>query len=395
MKDITAGLPRILCVDDDENILDGFQRHLRKKFRVYTATGANEGLKAVIDAGPFPVVVSDYKMPGMNGIQFLAQVRGLAPDSVRIMLTGQTDFATAIAAVNQGNIFRFLVKPCAPMILEKILESGLDQHRLITAERQLTQETLLGCLQVLVEVLSIVRPDAFGRASRVRRYVRHVVEALELPDAWQFEAAAMLSQVGWITLPPQVFEKAIAGQAMSAIEKEHFLGHAHSAARILEKVPRLDGVARIIEKHNTPFRDLPSHPTLALIDFESLGSQILNAAIDFDTLRQEDQKHAHAIAKMESFPGTYMPEVLKALATIEEAEALEKVVAIPALHLSSGMILEEDLLNDVGLVLLGKGQEVTSTFAQRLSKFNYGVANGQQCRVRVPRQPEVVSEGGR
>ncbi len=104
-------LPAVLCVDDDAFILDGFRRQLRNKFNVYTAEGPREGLETVSKNGPFTVIVSDFQMPGMNGIEFLTRVRALAPDSVRVMLTGQADFATAIAAVNQGNIFRFLVKP--------------------------------------------------------------------------------------------------------------------------------------------------------------------------------------------------------------------------------------------------------------------------------------------
>jgi len=130
----------ILCVDDDPNILEALQRQFRKTFRIETALGPERGLALMQAKGPFAVVISDLRMPGMNGIQFLTNVRMLAPETVRVMFTGQADLADAIAAVNQGAIFRFLLKPSSAIILSKVIESALEQHRLIVAERQLTQQ---------------------------------------------------------------------------------------------------------------------------------------------------------------------------------------------------------------------------------------------------------------
>ena len=191
----------ILCVDDDPNILASFERQFRKRFTIETATGAEKGLEVIAQKGPFAVVVSDLHMPGMDGIEFLNRVRSQWPQTIRIMLTGQADLSTAIAAVNQGNIFRFLVKPCTTTILGLVIEAALEQHRLQMAERQLTEQTLLGCVNVLVDILGIVQPDAFSRAVRLRRYVQHLAGAIGGATTWEFEAAAMLSQIGWITLP--------------------------------------------------------------------------------------------------------------------------------------------------------------------------------------------------
>src|SRR5579863_5194368 len=164
----------ILCVDDDPNILAAIQRQFRKTFSIETAIGPEEGLAAIANKGPFAVVISDLRMPGMSGIQFLATVRARSPDTVRVMLTGQADMSDAIAAINQGAIFRFLVKPSSATILGKVIEAALEQHRLIVAERQLTQQTLVGCVEVLCEILSIVEPVAFSRTNRVLRYVRQL-----------------------------------------------------------------------------------------------------------------------------------------------------------------------------------------------------------------------------
>ena len=172
--------PRVLFVDDDPDILNGFKRQLHTRFDVDIALGGEEGLSAVGSRGPYAVIVADMGMPDMDGIQFLGQVKKSAPETVRIMLTGHSDAQTAIDAVNQGNIFRFLTKPCMHYVLVDILNAGVEQYHLVMAEKELLEKTLKGSLKVLTGVLSVVNPSAFGRASRVQRVVRDLVAVLEV-----------------------------------------------------------------------------------------------------------------------------------------------------------------------------------------------------------------------
>ena len=139
---MTTTKPAILCVDDEPRVLEGMQRNLRKKFRVTTALGPQEGLQKLADGGPFAVVVSDMKMPTMNGAELLELVRERSPQSTRVLLTGQSSMEDAIAAVNRGAIFRFLTKPCPPPELVDALEQAAEQHRLLTVERELLDKTL-------------------------------------------------------------------------------------------------------------------------------------------------------------------------------------------------------------------------------------------------------------
>ena len=118
--------PSILCVDDEVNILEGLQDNLRRKFKVHTASSGTEGLAVLKSEGPFPVVISDMRMPEMNGAEFLSQVRNLYPDSMRILLTGQSDIESAISAVNEGQIFRFLTKPCETDNLVSVIQLALS-----------------------------------------------------------------------------------------------------------------------------------------------------------------------------------------------------------------------------------------------------------------------------
>ena len=121
---------KILLVDDEPSVLEGLQRQFRKQFCLYTAPGGQQGLTTVRVLGPFAVVVSDCRMPSMDGIQFLDLVKKIAPNTVRIMLTGNNDLHTAMEAVNRGEIFRFLTKPCEPEIFSKALEDGIKQYQL-------------------------------------------------------------------------------------------------------------------------------------------------------------------------------------------------------------------------------------------------------------------------
>lgn len=119
---------RILFVDDDSNILDGYKRQLRKHFDIETADGGEKGLDLVKNDGPFAVIVSDLKMPGMNGNQFLAHVKDISPETTRILLTGYADLKSAIEAINTGRIFRLLTKPCDKIDLIQTLENGVEQY---------------------------------------------------------------------------------------------------------------------------------------------------------------------------------------------------------------------------------------------------------------------------
>jgi DNA-binding NtrC family response regulator len=158
----------ILLVDDDARVISALQRSLYKSYQIEIAGAPQDALDAVRQNG-YAVIVSDLRMPGMDGVELLAKAKELSPDTVRILLTGQADLDSAIAAVNEGNVFRFLTKPCSHDQLCRALDDALEQHRLQVAEEQVLKETLTGTVAILVQVLSAIQPLAFGRASRIRR----------------------------------------------------------------------------------------------------------------------------------------------------------------------------------------------------------------------------------
>lgn len=159
---------KILCVDDDANVLTGMQRTLRKQFEIDTAVGALAALKMMERDCPYAVIVADQQMPGMNGVEFLNLMRQKYPDTVRVMLTGNADQKTAIEAVNRGHIYQFLNKPCPPDRLVEVLTGGVKQFRMVAAERELLENTLNGSVKVLMEILSLSDPVSFGRGQTIR-----------------------------------------------------------------------------------------------------------------------------------------------------------------------------------------------------------------------------------
>jgi response regulator RpfG family c-di-GMP phosphodiesterase len=241
---------KILLVDDEPNVLDGYRRTLGREFALETAVGGQEALGLIAEKGPYAVVVSDMRMPGMDGIQLLSRIKSASPDTIRVMLTGHADTETAINAINEGSIFRFLSKPTSKEMMAKTLTAALVQYGLVTAEKQLLEQTLSGALQVLTEVLSLVNPAAFSRASRARRYIHHVVTSMKLGNPWQYEAAAMLSQLGCVTLAPETIDAVYKGETLPPNEQAQYDAHPNVAYQLLSKIPRLEPIAWMIQHQN-------------------------------------------------------------------------------------------------------------------------------------------------
>ncbi|MGH9362882.1 MAG: HD domain-containing phosphohydrolase, partial [Thermoanaerobaculia bacterium] len=302
----------VLCVDDEPNVLDGLSRQLRGAFAVTTAVGGAAGLGALKSRGPFAVVVSDLRMPGMDGVAFLKCVREAAPETVRVLLTGQADFASAVAAVNEGNIFRFLLKPCPGELLTKSLNDAAEQYRLITAERVLLRDTLVGSMKMLIELLALASPTAFGRAIRARQYVAECSAGLGSCDSWHLDVAAMLSQVGCMTLPPTTLEKLHAGEPLAAAEEAQVERLPEVAEQILANIPRLEPVREILRylRKNYDGGGVPAGAARG--EAIPWGARVLRVVLDFDKLRTHVLPEAQVFGKLRERAGDYDPAILEA-----------------------------------------------------------------------------------
>lgn len=360
---------KILCVDDEPNVLNAYQRALRKEFQIETALGGAPGLAAIDGQGPYAVIVTDMRMPGMDGIQFLAKVKEKSPESVRIMLTGNADQQTAIDAVNEGNIFRFLTKPCPPEVLAKALKAGLHQYHLVMAEKELLEKTLRSSIQVLTDILSLVNPTAFGRASRVQRLVRELAAKLQIENAWQTEIAAMLSQVGCITVPEEILMKVYRGASLTADELHLMQSHPQIGHNLINHIPRLEPVAEIIAYQEKRFNGagLP-HDDKHGLEIP-LGARILKLALDFDKLLESKIHNLEAIKEIQRRGDWYDPYLVDALKVIVTDGLTYEPQSVSSHALALGMILAADVVTKNGLLLIANGQEVTSSLYLRVQNY--------------------------
>ncbi len=358
--------PRILLVDDEPAVLEGLSRNLRRRFECRTATSGAEGLELVRGEAPFAVVVSDMRMPGLDGAGFLARVRLASPDSVRVLLTGHADVPSAIAAVNDGQIFRFLTKPCPPEALADTLEAAASQHQVAISQRVLLEQTLAGTVRALSDVLAMASPLAFGRASRLHRTVAALCDRLGVLNRWPMEVAAQLSQLGAIQLPVAVAEKLHLGQPLTPAEQELADRVPQAADPLLAHLPHLEPVREILAAAGARF-DAPGGPP-------PLGARLLRLATDLDGLEASGLTATEAASLLRSRRGLYDPDALEALAAEVGSQAGREVLELPLTEVRPGMLVAADVRTRAGVLLVARGFTVTASLLMRLHHLGPSLA---------------------
>jgi hypothetical protein len=285
------------------------------------------------------------------------------------MLTGNNDLDTAIKAVNDGRVFRFLNKPASKETLAAALTAGIEQFRLVTAEKELLEETLSGSIKVLTEVLSLVNPGAFSRALRIRQYIQHLAAKLNLSAPWRFEVAAMMSQLGCVTLPPETVDAVFAGDRLSSEQQARFDSHPLVAQRLLSNIPRMESIAWMIAHQNdATLENLPDgSPTVD--ESTWMGARMLRAVLAFDQLLIQGKSKEQAIHELLSSPGKFASSVLSALSEVELERERMNARRCPIASLVPGMILDEDVRTHTGLLIVARGQEITFSLVVRLENF--------------------------
>ncbi len=367
---------KILFVDDDPNLLAAFQRNLRKLYTFDTATGGEEAIRLVQSSGPYAVIVADMQMPGMNGIELLAKVCELAPDTVRIMLTGNADQKTATDAVNQGHIYGFLNKPCEPESLKLSLDAALKQYDLITVERELLEGTLSGAVKVLSDVLSMIDPAAFGRGQKLRDSIRTFGRWLGMSTTWQFEMAALLADIGLVSVPPLILRKLEQGAELAArekamIEKSPRIGHD-----LLVKIPRLEPVAKMVLYQGKDYDGAGFPGDDVAGQNIPLGARMLRILHDRVLLEAEGVVKQRAFEAMKARKGAYDPLLLDKCfqcfeAFLENAISTDRPVLSLAVHeLQPGQILVSDVKTMSDILLVAAGNRLTEIMINRLNNYS-------------------------
>jgi len=365
-------LPRVLCVDDESRVVEGLILHLRRDYHVYTALSGDEALKILKQIGGAAVVVSDMRMPGMDGATLLHQVLQYFPDTTRILLTGEPGRDAAVSAVNKAQIFRFLTKPCPPDALKAAIEAGVVQHRLVNAERSILKETLNGCIKALIDVLAITNPVAFGRASRVKRMTMEFAARLNCKDFWQLEAAAMLSQIGYLSLPPELVEKLYYGEPLTPEEKVLASGAPEVSNSLLDNVPRLEPVIQIL----TALQWTDDQIARLGDGTVGLGTRILGLVLDYDALITQGQAVDVAVQTLRRRSGRFGASLIEQFAThVGAGSSSKEIREMPLRTVQPGMVIMQDLRTHLGTLLVARGFEVTPVFLERARNFGPDLLN--------------------
>lgn len=374
-------LPAVLCVDDDAAVLRSVHRVLAPRFRVTTALGPAEALDMARAASePFAVVISDLRMPGLSGIGLLQCFRQLMPQTVRVLLSGNADLDDAVAAVNAGEIFRFLRKPYEPEALISIVTEACDHHdTLLAAARTTAGEPtaavhvatssagMAGYVSTLSAMLSAVRPDAAECAARVARCVTELTTIVTLDCAEALRTAAALSQLGCAGLPAGVADRIYGGAVLSAADSATADSIPVMSADLLATAPGFDVVRVLLTAAAEVARDRLRGENLdravsGAADV-ALGARFLAAALRRD---RDVRQGIRTPSSLLEPAGLDADTTHRIDAVLRRDDATARVRTVRMRDLREGMVLADDVPSSRGMLLAARGHVVTELLVSHI-----------------------------
>jgi response regulator RpfG family c-di-GMP phosphodiesterase len=376
----------ILFVDDDAELLAAFMRRYRTRYRVDLAVGPVRALESVTEKGPYAVVVSDLRLPGLDGVAFLDRLKRVCPDTVRIMLTGHADLSAAVSAVNTGQVFRFLIKPCPEEDLDAAVAAAAVTYAQVSAEKDFLKGALRGIIKVLADLLALQNPEAMSRATRIRRLVADMARYLEASDAWRVDLAVTLSQLGAVVMPEFLFTKLRDRGELDGDQARLFGRHPAIGADLLGNIPRLREVSDIIRLQHARYDGAGRAPGDPVGTDIPLGARLLKLTLDYDTLLTSGHNRDQALAELAGRGGQYDPRLLELLGQLagsfEGYARAERTVGT----LGPGMVLEEPIRLRTGELAATVGQVVDHGLLERLVGLD--LDRNARVRARVPATEE-------
>jgi response regulator RpfG family c-di-GMP phosphodiesterase len=371
MTAATDSRPRVLCVDDDAFLLGILTRTIGADYEVLTSNSGEEALQLIENSEPIQVVVSDHRMPGLSGAQFLQAVRDKHPLVVRVLLTGETDLVEVVGAMNQAGAFRFLLKPSTRPVLFDTLREAVAQYQLQMAERELLQKTLIGTMRALSDILAIANPTAFGHVNRIQELALAIATQMKLTEQWPLEFASLAGQLGHIALPERTLRRLYAGEDLSPAESVQVAQSALVAERMLKRIPRLGPVVDILSKLANDRNGDDSRTS------GSIGAEILRVVSAYVAVERTAASRDTSVRRLRAQGGRFDPEVLKALTELLGVESAgDESIDVPIGRVCVDMIVAEDLHTRGGVLLVPKGYRVSESFLARLGNFNADLLPG-------------------
>lgn len=374
----------ILFIDDDVTLLKSFKRNLNHEFKVVTAETPEEGLHILEQGDSFSIIVSDMKMPRMNGVEVLCRAQEISPYTVRVLLTGYADQKSAIDAINIGKIFRFLTKPCELDTLMSILREGIYQHQLLVSEKELLNQTINGVVHILSQILTLVNPIAQNKSNRLAKYCNHVASKMQFKEKWLLETAAMLSQLGCLNIPSELLSRYNAGGILTEEELQMVKDHHLLAGKLLMHLPKFENVIEIIALHNKSISKSIQYQHDENLGVVNYCGEILNFANYLDRFIMAGIPPADALELMKSEPDLSDPNLAECFNTYDFGLQNMVRMYVRCLDLEVKMIIDEDVYGNNGLLLVTKGQRVTFPILSGLLNFSRNIGVREPFAVLTP-----------
>lgn len=361
---------KLLFVDDEPDLLAFYRQVFERDFTVTVFSRAQAALEHLVEDPGYAVIVSDFSMPGMDGIEFLSAAREVAPHAVRIMLTGFASEETAISAVNRGDIFKFLRKPTRIAEFSSAMRAAVQRHEVEATERDLLEKTLRGSIEMLTQALSLASPLIFGRSAGLKNDMAQLARHLRVGPIWELEAAAMLCELGLLTQPNTIMDGIVEHQPMTTAEDPSWHRQAGIAADLVRRVPRLERVADSIQfqYRNYDGTGYPDDIPLAGDDIP-IGARMLRILKDLRSSMDPGVDRNRVIASMRGQAGRYDPQILDLLATTEPPLQAPDIRTASVFSIEAGVILAKDIKSRAGNLIMRRGQEISPYLAQKLHHF--------------------------
>lgn len=274
----------ILLVDDEEDNLALLYRTLRGTYNLEKTTSPLKALE-ILKEKNFELVISDHKMPEMDGVEFLKQVQLMKPQVMRILLTAYSDANILIDAINYAKIYRYVKKPFNPDELQLIVSSALEYYQLKYDNDKLIadlKELFSGTIKAIMEALDAKDSYTSGRSKRITYYSIQIAKQLGMSsiDVGKVELAGMLHDIGMIGVSDEILYKI---DSLSQEEYDEIKKHITYSVKILEDIKQLKDVVEIIKYHHEKY-DGTGYPYGTKGEDIPIGSRIIAVGDAFDSI---------------------------------------------------------------------------------------------------------------
>jgi CheY-like chemotaxis protein len=351
----------VLIVDSDGKALTAMQRRLRKDFETHIALGPRLGLQRIREEGPYALVLAEFSMSEIDGIEFMAQVRKLSPESTRVLVSkAPMDASSLMRAINDGKIFHILPLSCDDDRLIKVVEEGIGCFKRISASRQNMAEVHAIFAKAVHELVCWLRSDVRDMISPVLPVLRGLCRSLRHADHTQSQTAFLLSIIGLIAMPAELLQKIASGQPLGEEERLLFASHPEHAAEWVRHLPQLSEVIVILQGY-ADFMRSALQPESGEKSDKDLNSALLAMVMDYRLACYEGLESGAILARMRraAYPQAMLAAMETELAGMDKSE-----VEVTLDKLQPGMVLSRAVVGTregSDVVLVPEGYELSRT----------------------------------